>query len=684
MPDVNEYETEKDWMSACVPAMIEEGKEQDQAVAACMSMWARKSVDVTPAPEFADPDDSLKIGARNSARDAERLQQIHDFAVENGAQCKPAPEVVMLSLDEETLVTYGDEIKALPDGKIGGYLVKFSTADDPDASPQRDYFDAKTDFGFKRGTRKTTPIWFNHRIPIKAANGAEIAIKEQIGEGELEILDDGVFVEAVLYNRKRYEAALAAMGWSSGTAAHLVERKPVKGANHVACWPLGLDASITPTPAEPRTQVIPLKSLSDNTSLLPPLPSEPEPEADAERATEEQGEGGQLSVKSNLEVFTMDITEEKLQEIVQAAVKQGAEEAIKALPAEPVKAGISVTRDEGDQPFSSPGEFFKAVKTAAYYPRDEDPRLRPLKATGLSEGVPADGGYLLNPQMQAGVLERMYDVNSILSMCAQDAVTGNSMLYNGVDETSHASSLYGGLVGYWMGEAASITATKPVFYQVELKLKKIAALAYATEEQLEDTAFLDSWLMRTVPNVLRWYVEEAIINGDGVGKPLGIMNSPCLVTSNRDTASHIYLADVANMWKRRWRGVNDYVWLIEGGASSELHTMTAATAPIYMPAGNVAGSPFGTLYGRPVIETEHCQALNTTGDIILASLSQYQTIVKGGVQASKSIHVAYTTGEVAFRFTFRIDGSPLWQSALTPAHGSNTVSPFVCLVSAST
>jgi HK97 family phage major capsid protein len=162
------------------------------------------------------------------------------------------------------------------------------------------------------------------------------------------------------------------------------------------------------------------------------------------------------------------------------------------------------------------------------------------------------------------------------------------------------------------------------------------------------------------------------------------MNSPCLVTSNRDTTAHIYLADIANMWKRRWRGGTNYVWLIEGGASAELHQLTASTAPIYMPAGNVAGSPFGTLYGRPVIETEHCQALNTTGDIILADLGQYQTIVKGGVQAASSIHVAFTTAETAFRFVYRIDGAPLWQSALTPAHGSNTVSPFVCLVSAST
>ena len=42
MPDPNEYQDESEWMKVCVPKMIEEGKEQDQAVAACMSMWKDK------------------------------------------------------------------------------------------------------------------------------------------------------------------------------------------------------------------------------------------------------------------------------------------------------------------------------------------------------------------------------------------------------------------------------------------------------------------------------------------------------------------------------------------------------------------------------------------------------------------------------------------------------------------
>ena len=38
-----------------------------------------------------------------------------------------------------------------------------------------------------------------------------------------------------------------------------------------------------------------------------------------------------------------------------------------------------------------------------------------------------------------------------------------------------------------------------------------------------------------------------------------------------------------------------------------------------------------------------------------------------------------TTDETAFRFILRVDGQPLWNSAVTPANGTNTISPFISL-----
>lgn len=629
-----------------------------------------------------DTPDEVKVGMRNSKPDREAIRGIRASArgiLDTTMQLEPtdtddpepSQEEVIQSLLENAVMSYGGEIKSLDDGRIGGYLVRFGSETQTDISQTRDFFTAETDFGFKRGEKRSTPVYFNHRMPIETKSGDTIRVKERIGDGEMEITDEGVFIEAVLYNRKRYEKMLTAMGWSSGTAPHLIDRKSLDSANMITGWPLGLDASITPTPAEPRNGVIPLKSLE-----LPPVEF---PEAgEGESAPTETETGDELPIKSNTTEVIMDITQEQLQSMLTAA----ATEAIKALPADKPAVGVAVVKDEADQPFAHPGEFFQAVKSAAYYPSSEDPRLRPLKATGMSEGVPADGGYLVSPQVSGAIVEKMLSVGEILRRVSSDSVTGNAMLYNGVDETTHVGSVYGGVIPYWLAEGGTKTASKPKFYQLELKLKKLAALCYATDELLQDSGALESWLARNVPNALRFYAEDAIFNGDGVGKPVGIMNSAALITILRETASSITLTDVANMWSRRWAGARDYVWLINPTAVAQLLIMTASTAPVYMPGGNVAGAPFGTLYGAPVVETEYNAALGTTGDIMLVALSQYQTIQKGGVQAASSIHVSFTTDETAFRFVYRIDGSPLWNGALTPLHGS-TISPFVVLASAS-
>ena len=349
---------------------------------------------------------------------------------------------------------------------------------------------------------------------------------------------------------------------------------------------------------------------------------------------------------------------------------------------------VEVTRDAADQPFASDGEFFRSVKLAAMYPAQEDRRLIPLRvknATGMSEGVPEDGGYLLQPTVATPLLEKVYSIGEILSRVSRDPVgpNSNSMVYNGVDEKSRvAGSRWGGVLGYWVAEGETITATKSKFWQFELKLKGVAALCYATDEQLQDTTNLASWLGRVVPDELRFQAEDAIVEGVGGGMPLGIMTSPALVEVLRTDASKVQMADINAMWARRKVGL-DYIWLINQDVTAQLDGMTAATAPVYLPPGGLSASPYGMLKGRPVIEAEYCHTMGTKGDILLAALSQYQTIDKGSVQEATSIHVAFVTHETAFRFTWRIAGAPSWNSALTPLHGSNTVSPFVALTSAS-
>lgn len=157
---------------------------------------------------------------------------------------------------DDVLINFGGEIKSFGDGRLGGYLVKFGDPTDTDLVG--DFFTKETDFGIEDGAK--TPIYLNHRGPLKTRDGKQVVVKQKIGEGTLKLDDAGVLIDAILYEREKYEAALTSMGWSSGTAAHLTDREPVGKAWHIKSWPLGVDASATPRPCQPHKTALSLKA----------------------------------------------------------------------------------------------------------------------------------------------------------------------------------------------------------------------------------------------------------------------------------------------------------------------------------------------------------------------------------------------------------------------------------------
>jgi HK97 family phage major capsid protein len=67
------------------------------------------------------------------------------------------------------------------------------------------------------------------------------------------------------------------------------------------------------------------------------------------------------------------------------------------------------------------------------------------------------------------------------------------------------------------------------------------------------------------------------------------------------------------------------------------------------------------------------------GDILLADMTDYLFWEKGGLQSSVNPWIQWLTHEQAFKFTYRVDGTPASYSAITPAYGSNTQSPYIAL-----
>lgn len=339
-------------------------------------------------------------------------------------------------------------------------------------------------------------------------------------------------------------------------------------------------------------------------------------------------------------------------------------------------------------PFASIGDQLQAIARAAVA-RDVDPRLYKVAAQGSGEATDADGGFLLQSDFTSAIEKRMYELGEILQRVRPIETGSNGMEIRVIDETSRVTgSRWGAVQGYWVDEGTAPTSSRPKFAKVPLKLVKLAALGYATDELLEDVPGMSSLYNEAFAEELLWLTENSIFRGTGAGQPLGFLGHAATVDVAKETgqaANTVTFENITKMWSRMWaRSRRNAVWLINQDIEPQLMGMSLAVGtggvPVYLPANGLSAGPYATLMGRPVVPVEYASTLGTSGDIALVDLSQYMLLRKaGGVRQATSMHVAFTTDEMAFRATYRVDGQPIWRSALTPAQGSNTLSPFVTL-----
>jgi HK97 family phage major capsid protein len=223
---------------------------------------------------------------------------------------------------------------------------------------------------------------------------------------------------------------------------------------------------------------------------------------------------------------------------------------------------------------------------------------------------------------------------------------------------------------------------------VDLNLKKLTTLCFITDEILSDAFVnLEGYMFNLFAMEIAFRVGDSLINGDGVGKPLGILNSPALITVATEPgqgASTILTENVVKMASRLYAPYwKNAVWLANQDINPQLHLLTLGVGTggvvTYLPPSGLSASPYGTLYGRPVIHTEFNPSLGSVGDLLLCDMSQVVTLTKGGPEQASSMHLRFDYDELAFRVIMRIDGNHFWQSALTPFKGSATQGPYVAL-----
>mgnify|MGYP000051673374 CR=1 FL=1 len=334
------------------------------------------------------------------------------------------------------------------------------------------------------------------------------------------------------------------------------------------------------------------------------------------------------------------------------------------------------------------GDFLRAVaRDSRHHVRDP---LLIEASLGGNETVGEDGGFMVEKDINDALLTRTFEMSTIAQKVRRIPISAksNGIKINALKDNSRATgSRWGGVQAYWIGEGESMTPTRPRFRQMNLQLKKLSGLMYATDEMLQDSTALAAVMSMAFPSEFAFMVDDAIFEGAGGATPLGFMNANMKVSVAKETgqaAATIVYENILKMFARLpARSVASAEWWINQNVLPQmmaLHQIIGTGGvPVYLPPGGLSGSPYGTLLGRPVIPIEYCSALGTEGDIVLADPSNYVLIDKGDIQSATSIHVAFLTNEQAFRFIYRVDGQPVDDLPITPFKGAETQSSFVTL-----
>lgn len=328
--------------------------------------------------------------------------------------------------------------------------------------------------------------------------------------------------------------------------------------------------------------------------------------------------------------------------------------------------------------FSSFGEYLLAVSRAGPRGQLAEERLIPLAAapgTLGSEAAGADGGFAVPPAWSESIFEAVASPTTIFGRTTW--LPSDRMQLN-VPISPQAPWATGADINtMWTSEAQAVTPTKIALANDTLRARKVITLIGVTDELVEDGPALAAFLQMEAPRRIAWKVDDAILNGDGVGKPRGVVSAPCTIVQTKESAQASGTIVAANIEKMATHldagSFSNAIWAANPDCLPQL---AAIGWPLFAPRGT-SGFATDTLLGREIIWTEAAQALGNKADLTLLDPTRYVTIRRS--RSDASIHCWFDYDVTAFRFTLRVDGMASWPAPVTPPHSATARSMCVVL-----
>ncbi len=299
------------------------------------------------------------------------------------------------------------------------------------------------------------------------------------------------------------------------------------------------------------------------------------------------------------------------------------------------------------------------------------------------------GGFLVPEVLRAELLRIALESSIVRSRARIIPMDAATVKFPTIDSTSHASSVFGGVIGYWTEEGATLAETEAKFGTIELQASKLTTRCDVPNELLADSIIsFEAFINDILPQAIAWFEDTAFMTGSGVGQPLGVLNADALVTITKvegQDADTITWPNIVEMYSQMLpSSLGSAVWIANLDCFPELATMSLSVgtggSAIWLNNG-IVGPPM-TILGRPVIFTEKVPTLGGAGsgkDISFIDFGYYLIGDRMQMRAESSAHAQFINDRTVYRVIERVDGRPWLQSAITPQNSSNDLSPFVTL-----
>lgn len=218
-------------------------------------------------------------------------------------------------------------------------------------------------------------------------------------------------------------------------------------------------------------------------------------------------ENGTLSAEDNAAYLKM---EKEIEDLTAAIDRQQRAEQMEQRLNQPMNSPLTGKPGDGGAGAKKTGrasDEYKAAMLGAFRSNFRN------VSNVLQEGVDADGGYLVPEEYDRRLIDVLDEENIMRSLGTKITTSGQHKI--NIAATKPAAS--------WIEEGGALTFGDATFSQIFLDAYKLHVAIKVTEELLYDNAFnLENYIVTQFGRALANAEEDAFLNGDGTGKPLGL------------------------------------------------------------------------------------------------------------------------------------------------------------------